>query len=191
MLATRKLNTREFGSVDGLPEKVVLDRMHALASIARECANHYNGFKVGASVHAFKTVDGVEVARIFSGFNTKLKSGHCPERCCAEMSAASKALEEGFTSIRRIVVHGLSQPDDTTGKDFNVLICCGWCRNNLRHFLKLQFLITDDTELVFRNAETDFERSFTASELLAECGGDNDPAIEQVGATIHRFGLPK
>jgi len=154
------------------------------AESARQLAEHYNHFKVGASVLALKESAEVGSIGIFAGWNRKLKSGPCKDRRCAEMHAMWDAFESGYKRILAVAVHAPHQADDATGLDLGVLICCGYCRNSFRALMQMQMLVDPDVLFHFRNAQTGFALSLTLGELLARCGGDRDPAIYTLGTPV-------
>lgn len=107
----------------------------------------YSKFRVGA---ALLTEDG----RIFTGCNIE-NAAYSPS-ICAERTAIFKAVSEGYTAIRAIVIVG----------DSDYTYPCGVCRQVIREFGK-------ETIIIIANSEDDY-REYKLKDLLPNSFGPED-----------------
>ena len=127
-----------------------------LADLAKEAMTHayapYSGYKVGA---ALLTKEGV----IYTGCNIE-NAAYTPS-ICAERTAISKAVSEGWHKFKAIAIVGGPKNETTDQYAFP----CGVCRQVMREFADPdQFVV-----IVARN-ENDY-RLYTLGELLPESFG--------------------
>jgi cytidine deaminase len=123
---------------------ISIDEMIDLAKAARHFAHApYSNFSVGA---ALLSSDG----RVFTGCN--VENSTYGLSMCAERVAIFKAISEGVTEIRRVVV--------VTAHE-HIAPPCGCCRQMIWEFA------ADDTEVVLANLTGDV-RTYRISELLPE-----------------------
>ena len=123
------------------------EERHNLAQAARDVARNayadYSHFRVGAAVLGeHGTYTGVNV-----------ENASYPVGLCAERAALAAAIGNGERNIRAIAVACI----DATTTDVHELAPCGACR---QWFAEL----APNAEIVISG--NDFERSFTAEELL-------------------------
>lgn len=118
------------------------DLIEAARKVRKNAFAKFSGFEVGA---ALLTDDG----RIISACNVENSSYSLT--ICAERAAVFKAVSEGQTGFKAIVVYSTSVPPARP---------CGACRQVLHEF-------NSDMEVLCVNANGDRD-SFTLSELLPE-----------------------
>ncbi|MBI4363380.1 MAG: hypothetical protein HY545_00850 [Candidatus Doudnabacteria bacterium] len=133
-----------------------------LKSIAREAAylgDNHRDFLVGCAILAY---NGHEYG-IFWGANFMPFTKPGP-KICAEINALRNTRRAGFQEIIAIVVAGLPQKDEVTGKTPRTLPPCVDCRSNLSGWKG----VSPDTMIytVHRFEEVEEERTF--AHLLEE-----------------------
>jgi len=119
----------------------------------------YSHYCVGAALLA-------EDGSIFGGCN--VENAAYPVGICAERTAFSKAVSEGFTKFKALVIAGAKQ--DTSGSDF--CAPCGMCRQFIREFCSEDFpiiLIKTDSP----NKISDY-KIYKLKELLPESFGPDN-----------------
>lgn len=132
----------------------------APATEARNGANHYNGFKVGAL--------GYGGGRIFEGANTKPTADAAPD--CAEMKIMRAAAEAGVI-LDGMVVVGQPRKEDTTP----TLHCCGErCRPLMRGYIREGKVLRPDTRITCVNVLTSAVEEFTVESMHAAHGESLD-----------------
>lgn len=137
-----------------------LEKLIAIARIARDAAVNYRNFFVGAAVVARRR--GRKTVAYFAGANQMLHKGD-PHKCCAEKAAITEAIRCGYTRIYAVVVVGKLQPDDESGYAGKTLHPCGTCRRMFRE-LGLQ----DDTiVLTVDHKNPAVREQHTVAELIA------------------------
>lgn len=140
----------------------------------------YRDFYVGVSALVRHDFKGREFFSIHWGYNRKLQSGYCPHRRCGEMHAMEKALAAGAHEVVGFVIDGPPQPDDLSGQELDALMPCGHCRNEFRSLIEINMLITPETRILSKSSTGVEPVRSTVSSWLAQCGGSDDPAIEQL-----------
>jgi cytidine deaminase len=131
------------------------DRLEELVAAAREIRSRayapYSGFHVGAALLAGD--------RVFTAVN--MENASYPLSVCAERNAVAKAISEGETSLRAVVV-----VTDATGAPTPP---CGGCRQVLREFGEGILVIAE-------NVDGSERKRWTVAELLPDSFGPDDLA---------------
>ncbi|QQK07673.1 cytidine deaminase [Miniphocaeibacter halophilus] len=126
-----------------------IEKLIKLAYTAREKAyTPYSNFKVGAAVVT-------ENNNIYSGCNIE-NAAYSPS-ICAERTAIFKAISEGESKIKLIVIVGTN--------DFTYP--CGVCRQVIKEFAK------DTCKIIVANNKMEY-KTFTLDELLPYSFGPED-----------------
>lgn len=94
----------------------------AEARLAREHANHHNGFRVGALALATDSEGSIAT---FWGANQNKLSGDNNTKVCAEQVAMEKMIRRGFNHLVAMFVSGPPQPDTHSGLETPTLHSCG------------------------------------------------------------------
>ncbi len=119
-----------------------------VAAIAarREAKALYSGFKVGAALEDNR-------GTIWTGCN--VESSSYGLSICAERVALVKALSEGATGFRRMVIAAGADGDDSPASP------CGACRHLLNDY-------APGIEIILVNPESGSQKEFTLDELYPE-----------------------
>ena len=135
------------------PEMDYKDLISQALEARRYAYAPYSHFRVGA---ALLCADG----RIFRGCN--IENAAFSPSMCAERTAFSKAISEGYSDFTAIAIVGASS--DSKGTDF--CTPCGVCRQVMREFCQQDFNIvcakTDETGEILE------QRVYTLDEMLPE-----------------------
>lgn len=136
--------------------------MGLLKAIARKAAfqgvNHRD-FCVGCAILAY---NGYEY-RVFWGANWMPYPSPGP-KICAEINALHKAWDAGFYEIIGIVVAGLPQKDEASGKYPKTLPPCANCRRHMSGWPG----ISPDTVIITIHRFLDIEEEWTLPKLQEE-----------------------
>ncbi len=147
---------------EGLSKDEVKKACIELANIAIEMRKKsyapYSHFAVGAALIA---ADGT----VITGCN--IENAAYPVGICAERTAFSKAVSEGYTKFKALAIAGA--PDSVEGSDF----CppCGMCRQAMREFCDSDFPVV----LVKKGENEEPQiKIMTLEELLPESFGPDN-----------------
>ena len=132
-----------------MEKEIIMELIKQAKEIANRnfCCKHSN-FTVGA---ALMTQDG----KVYKGFNVENDG---IQSICAERVAFVKALSEGNTEFKAIVVVG----KPLNGESFQKTLPCGYCRQFMSEYATEDFLIYAYDE------EKDEIYQYTLEELLPE-----------------------
>ena len=139
----------------------VAEMIHSAMEARKKAYTPYSGYKVGAAVLTNEL-------RIYTGCN--IENASYTPTICAERTAISKAVSEGWRKLKAIAIVGSPEGDEISQFAFP----CGVCRQVMREFANPEEFI-----VITAKSVQDY-KAYRLCDLLPECFGPENLKTQEI-----------